>query len=556
MSPTTTFLQLVAWIILLVFFFVAVNGVKKETGTRAQLARSAPNVLTSIGIFFTFLGIFIALINFSVIDISDSIPVLIGGLQLAFSSSVLGLGLSVAFRIYAARARRGEAADTASAGRIIGELKELNENTKLVREALTGEGEASLSTQFGKLRNDFRDFAEKMKDDGTQALVQALEEVIRDFNEKLSEQFGENFKQLNKAVGALLDWQREHKKQVEALTAAFEETRNGMTQIEKAVSHIPEHMQSIKVVFDTTEERLKQLYDGLESLSSMRESATSAVPILIESIDKVTHGMKKSMDEQSEAINEQLHQIQKTQAGVNAEIDKLVKGISDNMDGHLDKTEQLINDQAKEFQGIAKSLKENADDVLDLAKKSAAKTNDMAETFTVQLEQITLEVKKKTVEIISEKTEMFRQLQLNMNAEVERLVGRVHDSINNHLNETDLLINHQTEQFQELVNELKENVSDIIASTKESATKTGDMAETFNAQLEQLTQDVKRRTMETISEHGRMFRRFDDQMQEEIQSVIDKMGNNLTAITKKFVEIYEENIKRLPKIDEEFPDYE
>ena len=72
-----------------------------------------------------------------------------------------------------------------------------------------------------KLRNDFRDFAEKVTEDGSNALIKALEEVMRDFNAKINEQFGENFKQLNEAVTALLEWQKEHKKQVEELTEIF-----------------------------------------------------------------------------------------------------------------------------------------------------------------------------------------------------------------------------------------------------------------------------------------------------------------------------------------------
>ena len=44
-----------------------------------------------------------------------------------------------------------------------------------------------------------------MADGNSKALISALQDVIRDFNVKISEQFGDNFKQLNVAVGRLLN---------------------------------------------------------------------------------------------------------------------------------------------------------------------------------------------------------------------------------------------------------------------------------------------------------------------------------------------------------------
>ena len=35
----------------------------------------------------------------------------------------------------------------------------------------------------------------------SEAIIEELKSVIREFNEKISEQFGDNFKQLNLAVG-------------------------------------------------------------------------------------------------------------------------------------------------------------------------------------------------------------------------------------------------------------------------------------------------------------------------------------------------------------------
>ena len=68
--------------------------------------------------------------------------------------------------------------------------------------------------------------------------MEALESVIKDFNEKISEQFGDNFKQLNEAVGAQLEWQQEHKEQVRVLTEAFRTAQTGIDAVQKSVQLI------------------------------------------------------------------------------------------------------------------------------------------------------------------------------------------------------------------------------------------------------------------------------------------------------------------------------
>ena len=56
-----------------------------------------------------------------------------------------------------------------------------------------------------------------MADNNTKALIEALESVMRDFNAKINEQFGDNFKQLNEAVGRINDWQEQYRQQMDEL---------------------------------------------------------------------------------------------------------------------------------------------------------------------------------------------------------------------------------------------------------------------------------------------------------------------------------------------------
>jgi len=59
---------------------------------------AAPSMLTSFGIFGTFLGVAIGLWNFNSQDIVSSVPVFLGGIKLAFWSSVVGILAAIVHR--------------------------------------------------------------------------------------------------------------------------------------------------------------------------------------------------------------------------------------------------------------------------------------------------------------------------------------------------------------------------------------------------------------------------------------------------------------------------
>ena len=75
-----------------------------------------------------------------------------------------------------------------------------------------------MNENSGQLINEFRTFAETQAENNANSLIEALEQVMRDFNTKITEQFGDNFKRLNEAVGRMLEWQKNYYKQIEFIT--------------------------------------------------------------------------------------------------------------------------------------------------------------------------------------------------------------------------------------------------------------------------------------------------------------------------------------------------
>ena len=433
-------LQLVSVIIILSVFIIGVVGINSKNKTLSSISSNAPTVLTSFGIFFTFLGILIALSNFDVKDVNGSVPRLLDGLRLAFLSSVVGLGSGLCFRFIAPSVQKENSFEDATAGDLLQELKEITKTTMLVREALVGEGDSSLSTQFSKLRNDFRDFAEKMSEDSSKALIEALESVIKDFNEKISEQFGENFKQLNEAVGGLLDWQQEYKVQVKQLTEAFIESQKGIAAVQESVEKIesttqkiPEHMESVEAVFDATDDRMKQLYEGLSSLDDMRKNAEGAIPFIQDQLNELTEGLKKSIEDELSSIDKQLTVMRETQSESQSVIKDLTSGLNDLMSESLTNSEKMYNQQMVKFEGVLDSLNMGADNVLDSTQKVGEQVEAMIKGFAEDQKSSSDEIKRRINDTLADNTETMNQSFQALDKGMQEQLQRSLDKMGNNL---------------------------------------------------------------------------------------------------------------------------
>ena len=87
--PTITLVSVVLVLLIGVIFHATYNEKTVELG---------PTILTTTGIFFTFLGIAIGLKEFDVSNIQASVPALLGGLKTAFWASVGGVGAALTLK--------------------------------------------------------------------------------------------------------------------------------------------------------------------------------------------------------------------------------------------------------------------------------------------------------------------------------------------------------------------------------------------------------------------------------------------------------------------------
>jgi chromosome segregation ATPase len=300
---------------------------------------SAANFIQTLGVLGTFFGIFLGLWEFKPEDIKSSVPKLLEGLQTAFFTSIVGIGLATLIKhnFFGFVASPFSDAETPSGEN--NEVKELIACLKSIEKSIVGDGENTLNTQLLKIRTSnnenfqkfhrlFQEFADKMVADSTQSLIDALTQVMKDFNTKINEQFGENFKQLNQGIGTMLQWQQNYKTQIEQISAQFALATTSIMQCEQAIlasksslEGIASHTQIYRSSAEKLDAVLKNLNTNLHAIENMAKDADKVFPSIKEQLAKLTTNLEEDAKKRLEQIDNMLGQ----------ELEKSLKSLGDQL---------------------------------------------------------------------------------------------------------------------------------------------------------------------------------------------------------------------------------
>lgn len=333
-----------------------------------------PTILTISGIFGTFLGIAIGLSHFDTDHVQESVPALLAGMKTAFWASVVGVGGALIIKIrYAiagiAREEEEENLEGATIDDLANHLLE-------VKRAISGDDESTLISQTKLLRQDSNDrldaikksmqtYLEQMAENNSKALIEALKEVIRDFNAKINEQFGDNFKQLNEAVGQMLVWQDKYRQQIGEMIQQQDLSSKNMSVATDRYSEIVSKAEVFTHVaaqlfqlLQSLEDQRTRLEQSLQALGTLLLKASDGLPEIekkiVEMTRQVGQGVQTSTEDMQKTIrslsqtletglNEQKKLMNETVAATNREFNQHIKQITDktreqvtNLDGALE----------------------------------------------------------------------------------------------------------------------------------------------------------------------------------------------------------------------------
>ncbi|MCP4089466.1 MAG: hypothetical protein GY746_06705 [Gammaproteobacteria bacterium] len=157
MTTITMFLTIgISITIAVLFLYFLINPSRKTVN-------SAPSILTSIGIFGTFLGIAIGLMNFDPDNVIAGVPLFLSGIKLAFWSSVIGILAALLHRIRFTLAPYDDGSDTTSAESDATALDSLNRMSNSLDALVLASGDSVAENKFQELIDNLNLLGERVE---------------------------------------------------------------------------------------------------------------------------------------------------------------------------------------------------------------------------------------------------------------------------------------------------------------------------------------------------------------------------------------------------------
>ncbi len=371
-----------------------------------------------------------------------------------------------------------------------------------IKGALTGENESTVFAQLQELTSTVSEkvgeIAAKVGEIATGQLIEALREVIRDFNKNLTEQFGENFKQLNEAVGKTVEWQEQYRQQMDELAEEFriaaqsvEQSRAALTSAAQSLMTIEDQSESLVSIAEKLDPILHTLNDQLEAFSELRQRAHDAFPLIESRLNNLTIDFSEvvktaitdsqtSMETQRTALATQVDQLQRSTNETNQRVTELTTNLSDTIKTSIAESQASMNQQREALTNQLQQLqttmitsnrqveqtidfvREHLDNIFEKSANHIAQvTAGFTQNLTQQLHEI-LESQARELGNIVERNREDVENHVNiLHNALRKEVNTLHESLEKEL---DTSLQKLASYFESLSNGFVNNYAELIAS--------------------------------------------------------------------------------------------
>ena len=370
-------------------------------------ADHGPGFLTTLGILATFIGITAGLLKFDPAKMQTSVPDLLTGLKTAFIGSACGvvaaLLIKVRDNLFGHHLGPKDDADGFKTEVTAADLAKLLSE---IRTALTGAEDGSLISQLKLLRLDTNSKLDSLRtaqeqalkqlsEMGSKTLVEALKDLIRDFNQKISEQFGDNFKELNVAVGRLLIWQEQYKATIEEMARIQQTSVAAMTkatadyaslvQQASGFSEIARDLGTLLTALDTERQAIRDTSTGLAQLLIAAKGNLPEIEAkIVQMVEQISTSMASQQAKFTKQIETNVDAIERSILATNGKMSEATgefsRAISDNV-----KSIKLVVDATAD--SLRTSSIEFGRTVTDLSAKAKDQVGALDKALSEELER-------------------------------------------------------------------------------------------------------------------------------------------------------------------------
>lgn len=442
-------------IIIAILLLLVVALFQAYQGRHTSFLEHAPSVMTSLGILGTFAGIVIGLLHFDGSDtgaIDESIPLMLDGLKVAFTTSLVGMLSAIFFKAadawyFAAKREQLGSRGEATPNDIHNEITRTNEKLEKLITSMAGTEEGSLVGQLKLARSEVNDatrraqsdrkdfserlwtemrqFAELLSKSATEQVIEALRQVIIDFNKNLTEQFGDNFKRLDESVKKLVDWQAQYMQQLDQMSEqyaegvkAIESTKDAVLEIGEKTAEIPVSMQKMQEVLQVNQHQIQELRRHLEAFVTMRDKAIEAVPIINQQLSHVGEKLTESAQQMGVIMLEGATNFKDSVQQTNTAM------------------QSLANSVMTESESISETLQDASTEMNKTTRDMLARLENGAQSLQSSLAE--------TVEqILQDMQKQVRTAMSGIDQEIKNATSRTGDSIHKQIDALDQSMNDE-----------------------------------------------------------------------------------------------------------------
>lgn len=497
----------------------------------AKSHRDFKSILMSLGVLGTFVGVFWGLQDFNVSAIELSVPQLLEGLKTAFYTSIVGMGLAILLAIF--QKMGANETDTLEETPIdskehlthqlskldhLQHLKEVPEllsriekflqaqekdqqiqkdslgllqkilQTQQDHKQLLEQNTERLWSEFTHMHKMMQETLNTLVEGLGKELVGVLEKVIKDFNLKINDHFGDNFKQLNVAVGKILEWQETYSQTIQTAQESLKDCLHSQQGIKDTLEIIAERNKetlevhtSLKDIIQTSSGEVAKLKLLLEGFSNLQDGAKNALNC-VEKLSSILEVSAKEAQEQS------LQNMEKISFYLQQSTQESLAYLKDNMQGITEYLQQSSKLQQQK-------LKESDDIHTKQIEQSLQQYRNMAQEY-LQTAANTLQAQCDT---LTHSIQQGNQMLLEINLELKEHMVKNTDALEEHLSGAiiafDGLLGHTS---QKLSQALEDNGELLHTFSKELGTSLQQTVQNINLFLEetQKSQEILQDTMQ------------------------------------------------------------
>lgn len=533
-----------------------------------RFSAATPNALTSLGILGTFAGIVVGLMGFDPQNIDGSIQGLLEGLKTAFLTSLVGMGCSLGFKLIIGFKKENEVdADEIGPFDILQSLNKQADKMDAVVFAIQGEGESSLASHLKNIRLELTDihrstqtqykesqqaqeqfasqlwsqmeqFGELLSKSATEQVINALKEVIVEFNEKLTEQFGENFKRLDESVKKLVEWQENYRVQLEEMSHKYKLGVDAISSTEKSVANIseqaqsiPQSMEKLHSVMELGHGQIQELEVRLEAFKDLRDKAIEAMPEIKTQLDTTMSTISEAVNAASTHYQGMLEESQKVIEDFSVASKDSITTMRTSLESGANEVSKQLNESA---QNISGKLAEASADIQDNVSTATGGLSNATTYLTNTTEQI----KQHLEDSITELNGQLRVLVADIKDDSKQ-TGEILKLANRELLDQTRLVQQETvTNIQKFQDRLETTLDDVFQAQTRAARSTFDSLE------DQITQAVTK----TGSAVEKQVEVLDLEIQQELNRTLTELGQGLATITQQFTRDYQKLVGEMSRV--------